>query len=164
MKPMRTAALIVGLSLLASPALAQSLTLTGLNGQAVTLTAADIAGLPQVQVGFDIHGHKNTYQGPLLMDVLAKVGAPHGETFRGPDLADVIVSGSADGYHVAFGLGDADPALRSNRMILADKVDGYPLDAKDGPYRIIVEGDIEPKRSARMVTSLSVVRVGAAKP
>ena len=156
--------LFMGVLLAAAPALAQSLTLTGLNGQTASLSAADIAALPQVQVSFDIHGHTSVYQGPLLMDVLAKVGAPSGEALRGADLSDAVLVGSADGYRVAFGLGEVDPSLRPERVILADLADGKPLDAKDGPFRIVVEGDKAPKRSARLVTSLTLIRLAAPKP
>lgn len=157
MKPIILSAV---LALLATPALAQSVKLEGPTGQTATVTAADLASLPRVTFTFDAHGEKHVFEGPLLIDVLAKVGAPTGKALRGPALANVIVVQASDGYQVAFGLAEADPGTRPNRIILADKADGAPLGDKDGPFRVVVEGDLRPARSARMVTSIRVIGVG----
>jgi hypothetical protein len=161
---MRATILAMGLALLCSPALAQTVTLAGLDGQTGTLSSADIAALPQIKLTLDVHGETHAYEGPLLSDVVAKVGAPVGKALHGEALADVVIVKGADGYQVAFGLGETDPAIRPNRIILADRVDGHALDAKEGPFRIVVEGDLKPMRSARMVVSIGVVKLVAGKP
>lgn len=148
------------LSILATPALAQSLALVGPDGQAVTLSAADIAELPRQTVTFAGHGESHVFEGPMLIDVLAKAGAPTGKALRGAEMADVVLVEATDGYAVALGLAEADPGTRPNRIILADKADGAPLASTDGPFRLVVEGDLRPARSARMVGKLSVLRLG----
>lgn len=143
----------------AVPAFAQSLTLKGPDGEK-KLSAADVAALPRVKVATETHGQKHQYEGPLLIDLLAKVGAPTGEELKGPELANAIVVKAADGYQVAFGLAEADPGTRANRMILADREDGKPIDAKDGPFKLVVEGDLRSARSAKMVTVVEVFNIG----
>lgn len=169
MKPL---ALVAGLLLLlAGPALAQapglapaSLAVKGVDGRAVTLTAADLAALPRAKVRYTAHGETHDYEGPLLIDILVKVGAPRGEALRGPALTQVVLVTASDGYKVTLTLAEADPATRSGQVILADRADGQPLDAKSGPYRLIVEGDLRPARSARMVISIQVIDLAKPAP
>ncbi len=151
---------LMGMALLASPAAAQTIAVTGPEGQSLTLSAADIAALPRQTVTFAGHGESHVYEGPLLIDVLAKAGAPTGKALRGPNLAHVVLVESSDGYKVAFGLAESDPGTRSNRMILADKADGAPMGEGQGPFRLIVEGDLRPARGARMVSAIKVLNLG----
>lgn len=146
-------------SALAAPVLAQDLAVVGPEGKAIILSAADLAVLPRAAVELDAHGERHRYEGPLLIEVLAKAGAPTGKALRGPALADVVLVEARDGYAVALGLAEADPATRRNRMILADRRDGAALPADEGPYRLVVEGDLRPARSARMVNRLVVRRL-----
>lgn len=157
-------ALILAIWLLAPlPALAQSLALTGPAGQRATLSAADVAALPRVKMTVDVRGVKHEYEGPLLIDVLAKAGAPTGKDIHGADLATVVLVTSSDGYQVAVGLAEADPGTRPNRIILADRSDGAPLGPAAGPFQLVIEGDIRPARSARMVSAIEVRRLSTGK-
>ena len=152
----------LGLTGLATGAVAQTLVLKGPTGQTASLAVADLASLPRVSIAFDVHGEKHVYEGPLLIDVLAKVGTPTGKAIHGAEMADVVLVKAQDGYQVAFGLAELDPGTRPNRIILADKADGAPLSAKDGALKLVAEGDLRPARSARMVTEIEVLRL--AKP
>lgn len=147
---------------LATGALAQTLDLKGPAGQSASLTVADLASLPRVSVAFDAHGERHVYEGPLLIDVLAKIGTPTGKAIHGAEMADVVLVKAQDGYQVAFGLAELDPGTRANRIILADKADGAPLSGKDGAFKLVAEGDLRPARSARMVREIEVLRL--AKP
>ena len=159
---MKSALLALCLAGLATSALAQTVTLKGPTGQTAKLGVSDLAALPRVSFTFDAHGHKHVYEGPLLIDVLAKVGTPTGKAIHGPEMADVVLVKASDGYQVAFGLAELDAGTRSNRVILADKVDGAPLSDKDGSFKVVAEGDLRPARSARMVSEVEVLRL--AKP
>ena len=159
---MKIVVLALCLAGLSTSALAQTLVLKGPTGQSTSVVAADLAGLPRVSVTFDAHGEKHVYEGPLLIDVLAKVGTPVGKAIHGPEMADVVLVKAQDGYQVAFGLAELDPGIRPNLIILADKADGAPLTAKDGAFKLVAEGDLRPARSARMVTEIEVLRL--AKP
>lgn len=159
---MKTLVLALCFAGFATGAFAQTLALKGPSGQAASLTAADVASLPRVSIAFDAHGEKHVYEGPLLIDVLAKVGTPTGKAIHGPEMADVVLVKAQDGYQVAFGLAELDPGTRSNRIILADKADGVSLSGKDGAFKVVAEGDLRPARSARRVSEIEVLRL--AKP
>ena len=154
----RTALIVAIATALLTPAWAsaQSLAVKAPGGVSKTLSAADLAGLPHVEVKISEHGATATYQGVALSDLTALVGAPHGEALRGPALAEVLIVTAQDGYRVALTLAETDPMLRSDPIILADHKDGQPLDAHEGPFRLIVEGDKRPARSARQVVSLEL--------
>ena len=145
----------------AEPAGAQAVSLTGADGAVRTLEAPAIAALPRVSVPLTIHGEAHLFEGPLLIDVLKATGVETGQALRGSALAQAVVVRAADGYAVVFGLAELDPATRPNRIILADAVDGAPLTAGDGPFRLVAEGDLRPARSVRQVTAIEVMRVPA---
>lgn len=159
---MRLALLLAAAAILApAPVFAQDLVVKGPNGRSVKITAAEVAALPRVSFLFDSHGQKHTYEGPLLIDVLARAGVPTGKALRGPALAHAVVVRASDGYAVAYGLAELDADIRPNRIILADKADGAALDPKDGPFKVVAEGDLRPARSARLVRSVEVVNLGS---
>jgi len=145
----------------AEPAGAQAVSLTGADGAVRTLETPAIAALPRVSVPLMIHGEAHLFEGPLLIDVLKATGVETGQALRGSALAQAVVVRAADGYAVVFGLAELDPATRPNRIILADAVDGAPLTAGDGPFRLVAEGDLRPARSVRQVTAIEVMRVPA---
>jgi DMSO/TMAO reductase YedYZ molybdopterin-dependent catalytic subunit len=150
---------LAGLALIAAfaatPALAEDLKLTGPAGQSETLTAAQFAALPHVSLTVTIEGKTMVFQGVPLTALLARVGAPQGETLRGKALADVVLVAARDGYIVALALADTDAKMRKDQVILADRMNGAPLPDTAAPYRLVVEGDLRAARTARMVTSIS---------
>ena len=64
-----------------------SIAVTGENDKTLTLDFAALDKMPQRRVYTEAHGHKSDCRGASLIDVLAEVGAPHGEKLRGKDLA-----------------------------------------------------------------------------
>jgi len=147
---------------LAAAAQAQSVTLTGLDGQSRTVTAADLAAMPRETLSLRTEAGKQIrYEGVPLTLLLQSVGAPAGKALRGPALDDIVVVAAKDGYHVALALADTDAGMRAEKVLLADRADGAPLSAQDGPFRLVVEGDLRGARSARMVTSIIVERAPA---
>jgi len=145
------------LSLAVSGARAQSVTLRGPTGQTRSVTAAELAAMPHQSASLvNEHGPAKRYEGVALTDLLQSVGAPAGKTLRGPALADIVVVTASDGYRVALGLGEIDPGVRSEKILLADRVEGAPLPGGEGPFRLVIEGDLRPVRSARMVTAIAV--------
>ncbi len=51
---------------------------------------------------------------------------------------------------------ELDPVMTDNRIIVADRMNGKPLDPKEGPFKIVVPGDKRPARWIRMLTALQV--------
>lgn len=162
---MRTLPLIAALAALslAGQAMAQTVALKGPDGQGASLSAADLAALPQVKLTVTHHGKTSTFEGAPLADVVARVGAASGKGVRGPELATVIRVTAKDGYQVVFGLAETDPGTRKGKIILAGRDAAGPL-KEDGPFRIVVEDDLRPARSARMVETIEVIRLAKATP
>jgi len=133
--------------------------LAGLDGQKSALSLAELDALPRVQVSAKEHGAQHVFEGALLGDVLAKVGAPTGKAIHGKDLADVVIVEARDGYKVVLDLASTDPSIRNDRVILADRMDGAALDCNHGPFQLVVDGDLRPARAVRMVSSIRLERV-----
>jgi hypothetical protein len=149
--------LLCCLMLLAIPGAAQALLITNAEGHSATVTAAQIASLPRVTMNVVDHGKPALFEGVALARVLSMAGVELGDTLRGPRMTEVLVVEAADGYKVAFALAETDPAFATREIILADKRDGKPLDAKEGPFRIVAPGDQRPARWIRQVISLKVI-------
>ena len=64
-----------------------------------------------------------------------------------------------DGYVAVLGLGEVEPSIRDEQILVADQQDGKPLDAKAGPLQLIVPGDKRPARWIRMLTRIEVVNM-----
>lgn len=159
MRPILLAALIAPAALAATPVLAQTLKVTVQGRDTVELTPADLKALPRAKATFTAHGKPITYEGALLNAALKRAGAVSGDRLMGRYLNQVVVARAADGFTATYSLGETDPIYRANPVIIADSKDGQPLDAKEGPYRLVVDGDLRPGRSPRMLVSVEVKAV-----
>lgn len=161
---MKLTLLAAALLLLAAPAALAApapLTLVGEDGKAVEVTAAEIKALPHVDAQVPHEGKVLAFKGVLLADLLKKVAAPLGKEMRGPALSDVVIVTAADGYVVSLALSDLEPSIRAGKVVLADGgADGSALD-KDGPFRLVVDGDLKPARAERNVVRIEVRRLRA---
>lgn len=138
---------------------AQSLQLVRADGTSTTLAAAQIAALPQVTVNVRDHDKPASFEGAPLSAVLSLAGVQLGTRMRGPRLTEVLLVEATDGYKVVFAVAEVDPDFANREILLADKRDGKPLDALEGPFRIVAPGDQRPARWIRQVTSMQVVAV-----
>jgi len=124
----------------------------------ITLTDSVLQTLPHQHVQQSEHGQPPAgYDAILLRDLLSRAGVDFSAPLRGAALARAIVIESSDGYRVVFAIGELDPGTVSQPILLAIRKEGRPLDGHEGPYRILVPGDLRPARSARMVTTVRVV-------
>jgi hypothetical protein len=150
----------VSLGLLCLPALrAQTLRVVGTDGKATTLSAAQIAAIPHVQVSAQDHEATSTFDGAPLAAVLSAAGIKLGDSMRGPRMTEAMLVEAADNYKVVFALAEADPAFATREVILADKKNGKLLDTKEGPFRIVAPGDKRGARWVRQVTEIRIVEV-----
>jgi hypothetical protein len=138
---------------------AQTLPITDVEGHTMTLSAAQIAAAPHVSVTANEHDTPAHFDGVPLAALLTMAGIQLGDKLRGPRLAEALLVEAADGYKVVFALAEIDPAFATREIIVADKRDGKPLDAKEGPLRIVVPGDKRPARWIRQITAMKVVAV-----
>ncbi len=133
------------------------LTLHGLDGQSLTLTAAQLAARPHQMVELTHDGKTVAYSGPVLSDLLREVDAPMGPRMHGPAVDDVLFVTAADKYRVVLTLAEVDPGMHKGaKVILADQADGKPLDAREGPFRLVVDGDLKAARSERSVVEIEL--------
>ncbi len=127
----------------------------------VVLSSAEFKTLSPISV--TIHNaHTNAdeeYSGGRLSDLLAKIGAPLGSELRGKALANYIVATGSDGYQSVLALGEVDPSFHPGEVLVADTMNGKPLDAHSGPYKLVVTEDKRPARSVRNLTTIELKAV-----
>lgn len=103
--------------------------------------------------------HENvdeTYSGVPLIDLLKQVGAPVGKDVRGKTLAEYVVATGSDGYKAVLALAEVEPDFHPGDVLVADAMNGKPLDAKTGPFRLVVSDDKRPARSVRNLVSVEL--------
>ena len=141
---------------------AQALTLKGLEpGQTVDISPAAFAALPHQSLKVSWRDRERVFKGVPMLELLRQVNAPWGDTLTGKDLSDVVLVTCQDGYKVAFSLGEIDPGTAKGQVLVADRADGAPLDARSGPFQLAVGDDARPARDARMVVSIELIRLAA---
>ncbi|MGC9952455.1 MAG: molybdopterin-dependent oxidoreductase [Bryobacteraceae bacterium] len=143
-----------------APDTAGKLTVDGDIAAPLTLTVADLAKMPRETATLsEMDGSKIAYEGVALTEILRRAGIPFGKEMRGKALAGYLLVEARDGYQVVFSLGELDPGVGGTTVIVADRRDGKPLSAQQGPIRLVVSSDKRPARSVRMVDRLHVVEL-----
>lgn len=128
----------------------------GAGAEVRSFTADDMASLDRVEqtVTFETSKGPSTgrYEGVLLWNLLAANGMVN-EVGHGAELRRTFVVRARDGYEVAFSIGEIHPDFGAKLLMLADSVDGKPI---DGGYRMIVPGDKRGARNVREVVSIEL--------
>jgi len=126
----------------------------------LTLTAPEFAELPRQSVrAKDRDGKEVEFEGVAVFEVLQRAGLKLGQDLRGPALASYLLVQASDGYRAVFALPEIDPACTDRTILLADRRDGKPLPAQEGPLRIVVPGE---KRHSRWVRQVVAFKIGRA--
>jgi hypothetical protein len=126
-------------------------------GKEVTLSPEALAKLPRRSVKVkNQRGNSATYEGAALGEVLRSAGVTLGKEFRGPLLANCLLVEASDGYRVVFALPEVDPDMTDKVVLLADRKDGKPLNADEGPYRVVVPDEKRNTRWIKRVVRISV--------
>jgi hypothetical protein len=122
------------------------------------MTLSELKAMPQKTVSFhNVHTSADeTYSGVPLVNLLASLGAPHGKDLHGKGLSEYVVATGSDGYKAVLALAEVDPEFHPGDVIVADAMDGKPLDAKNGPYKLVVTEDKRPARSVHNLVSIEV--------
>ncbi|MBV9018762.1 MAG: molybdopterin-dependent oxidoreductase [Alphaproteobacteria bacterium] len=124
--------------------------------------AGDLAGLASVQVKTEFLTDRGTrlasFEGPLLWAVLEKAGAIDPVKHREQVSQTVVITGR-DGYRAVLALGEIAPEFEAKQVILAERMDGKPLDPDH--FRVVVPLD---KRGGRSVRDVVRIEVSAAAP
>jgi hypothetical protein len=131
----------------------------------LTLDGKALAAMPRTSIDTAAVHHQAAahWQGVSLEEILQRAGAPSGEQLRGHGMTTIVRVSASDNYQVVFSLGELDPMLGNEQVVLATTQDGHPL-IKDGPFRLIVPGDKRPARWIRNVTTIEVTSAATLSP
>jgi DMSO/TMAO reductase YedYZ molybdopterin-dependent catalytic subunit len=141
-----------------TPAPVPQLKIGGAVSTPLSLTVADLKSLPRTTLHVtNPHENKSeTYEGVLLEELLQRAGVPHGDQLRGKLMTAFVIAEAEDGYKVVFALAELDSGIANSEVLVADTVDGAPIDAKRGPFRLDAPHDKRPARWVRMLKSITV--------
>jgi DMSO/TMAO reductase YedYZ molybdopterin-dependent catalytic subunit len=143
----------------AAPGTEALLRVEGLVEHPLSLSADELGRLPRQTVEAKEHdGKLARFTGVTLTEVLKAAGAPLGDKLRGPQLSKFLLVAAADGYRAVFALPELDPGFTDAVVLLADRRDGQPLAAGEGPLRLVVAHEKRQARWVRQVKALSVLQ------
>jgi len=121
------------------------------------LQAGDLAKMKRTTVSLkDKDGNEHPYTGVPVAAILEEAGVTMGNQLRGKNLAKYMLVKCADGYQVLFSLAELDSSFTDRTIIIADSLEGKPLPAEKGPFRLVVPGEKKPARSSFQVTELVI--------
>jgi hypothetical protein len=122
------------------------------------VTAAELKAMPRKTV--TVHNmHSNadeTYEGVEVEELLRRFGAPAGKELHGYALAYYVLASGWDGFRAVLSLGEVDTSFHPGDVIVADTMNGKPLDAANGPFKLVVTQDQWPARSVRNLARLEL--------
>ena len=126
----------------------------------LTVTLEDLKKMPRKTLRIENpHAKKmEVYEGVPLEALLQKAGVPQGVQLRGAAMATYVLVEAADNYRVVFSLAELDSGFLDSEVLLADMMDGAPLAAGEGPFKLVAPHEKRPARWVKMVRSLTVVR------
>jgi hypothetical protein len=133
-------------------------------GRTITLTVEDLLNLPQVEV--HVHNaHSNvdeSYSGPLLADVLARVGLKASRETEPLILHSSLVATGTDHYFVIYSLAEVEPSFSTGKVIVAIMKSGLPN--TDGSLiELVNTADAKPARWLRGLADLNVMSIAPTK-
>ena len=145
-----------------APAAAE-LRVSGAVNTPLSLGVADLKKMPRKTISvMNPHEKKHeTYEGVAAEEILKRAGVPQGEQMRGSAMASYVLAEAEDGYRVVFSATELDSGMMDSEVIVADTMDGAPLGAKQGPFKLVAPHEKRPARWVRMLKSLTVVRFPA---
>jgi len=157
---------VAALAVLSTSSLAQqstqnpsdaTLRITGKIDHPMVVRLADLQALSRKRVAVtDDRGSRAIYEGVPVVELLKRAGVPLGRRLRGAQMKLYVVVDASDGYQVVFALPEFDPGFTDRVILLADRRDGHPLSAPEGPFRIVVPGEKRHARWVREVTNLDI--------
>jgi DMSO/TMAO reductase YedYZ molybdopterin-dependent catalytic subunit len=134
------------------------ITIGGAIAKPLVVSADDLKKMPRSTVRIAHDQQTDVYEGVALADLLAKAGVPHGEEIGGPWLSAYVLVEAADGFRGIFSLPEVDPGFLDSQVLVADTLNGAPLAARQGPFRLVVPHDKRAARWVRMLKSITIVQ------
>jgi hypothetical protein len=132
-------------------------------GKNITVSAEDLLNMPQVTV--HVHnahrgGIEETYTGPLLSDVLQKIGLKSSRETQSLILHSVIVATGTDHYYVLYSGAEVQPDFSTGKVIVAVMKSGLP-DTEGGNIELINTDGAKPARWVHGLMGISVMSLAA---
>jgi hypothetical protein len=144
----------------AQPASQAVLVVTGDIPTPLSLSLDDLRHMPRKTLTVtNGHNHKQeTYEGVPLAELLKRAGMPQGESLRGAAMATYVIAEGSDGYRALFAVAELDSSFQDSDVIVADTMDGAPLNAREGPLKLVAPHDKRPARWVRTLRSITVAK------
>jgi hypothetical protein len=128
-------------------------------GTALSLAPADLKSLPRTRVRKKDDDRTLIYEASSLPRFSNGPGATWLGSPRVMPSRQCVVASASDGYQVVFSIGELDPGLTSNEIIVADAIDGKPLLAHRVRFgSVMPHRCASDTRSIRMLTRLEVIK------
>lgn len=141
----------------------KSVTVT-FEGKTSTFTVGDLLNLPQVAV--HVHNaHRNTeetYSGPLLADVLARLGLKASRETDPLILHSSLVATGTDHYFVLYSVAEVEPSFSTGQVIVAIMKSGLP-NTEGGVIELVNTGHAKAARWIHGLANLNVMSVAVSK-
>jgi len=134
------------------------------DGKVINLTLTDLVNMPATTV----HVHNahtktdETYSGPLLSDVLAKIGLRSTPETHSIILHSTIVATGTDHYFVLYSGAEVQPDFSTGKVIVAIMKSDLP-DTEGGLIQLINTADSKPARWVHGLASINVMTITASK-
>jgi hypothetical protein len=131
-------------------------------GKTVTLSLTDLANMPN-QVTVHVHnahrgGIEETYSGPLLSDVLTKIGLTSTRETQPLILHSTLVATGTDHYYVLYSGGEV--MFSTGKVIVAVMKSGLP-NTEGGLIQLINTDDVKPARWVHGLMGIAVMTLAA---
>lgn len=123
-------------------------------GKSVKIDPASLKQISLKAIGHDTKEH--LYSGAMLSDIIEKAGVALGEPSKRKTIASYVVIKAKDNYQCVYALAELDALFSPNKVILANKVDGKPLSAENGPFQVIAPAEKKHGRWIRQVVSIEL--------
>lgn len=130
-------------------------------GRDVILSPAELGKVARHEARVVIEGasESTTVSGVLLWDLLQLAGVPSLQASGRQRAVMYVKLTGADGQSAVVALVEIDPSFSKRTVLVADRRDGKPLDAAEGPWRVIIPDDTRHARWIRGLVAIEVVTV-----
>jgi hypothetical protein len=128
-------------------------------------SVADLAALPGHSLDVTFNSMRSGTQhhveaGPLLVDVLARVGPRFDRRVKQGELRDFVVITGSDGYEAVLSYGEIAPTFGNRPALLSLKEDGVVLTAP----RLVIPGDVLGGRDVSQVVHVELSSAPSRQP
>jgi hypothetical protein len=125
----------------------------------MSLSVTDLLNLPQVTV--QVHnahrgGIPETYTGPLLSTVLAKISFVANRQTQPLILHSVVIATGTDHYYVLYSAAEVEPSFSLSKVLVAVMKNGLP-DSEGGDIELINTDGAKPARWVQGLIGLSIM-------